>query len=200
MPSADFCSAVRQPYDRLSRLRATRSRPPGVSSIAFGAQPPDLRFASLMDMDFATSCPLVRRWRLVSGFCSSARTFAPRFLQTPPRGGSPCASMPCGNGNRLRLIVVLVLVLVPVILSAPGKSERGDPGMPPVRGSGLRIISVGVPECAIVLGIHGHLAVIAKEYLAKLRAVPLDDRDFVWQLAQRIERPSACVMNGRVLA
>src|SRR5262249_772454 len=66
---------------------------PGVSSIAFGAQPPDLRFASLMDMDFATSCPLVQRWRLVSGFCSSARTFAPRFLQTPPRGDSPCASL-----------------------------------------------------------------------------------------------------------
>ena len=93
MPSADFCSAVRRPYGRLSRLWATRSRPPGVSSIAFGAQPPDLRFASLMDMDFATSCPLVRRWRLVSGFCSSARTFAPRFLQTPPRGDSPCASL-----------------------------------------------------------------------------------------------------------
>ena len=90
MPSADFCSAVRRPCGRLSRLWATRSRPPGVSSIAFSAQPPDLRFASLMDMDFATSCPLVRRWRLVSGFCSSARTFAPRFLQTPPRGDSPC--------------------------------------------------------------------------------------------------------------
>src|SRR5262249_2407297 len=34
MPSADFCSAVRRPYGRLSRLWATRSRPPGVSSIA----------------------------------------------------------------------------------------------------------------------------------------------------------------------
>src|SRR5216683_692609 len=74
-------------------LGTTRSRSPGVSSIAFGAQPPDLRFAPLMDMDFATSCPLVRRWRLVSGSCSSARTFDPRFLQTPPRGDSPCASL-----------------------------------------------------------------------------------------------------------
>ena len=43
-----------------------------------------------MDMDFAVSCPLVRCWRLVSGFCPSTRTFAIRFLQTPPRGGSPC--------------------------------------------------------------------------------------------------------------
>src|SRR5262249_50603674 len=43
-----------------------------------------------MDMDFAVSSPLVRRWRLVSGFCSSPRTFAIRFFQPPPRGGSPC--------------------------------------------------------------------------------------------------------------
>src|SRR5205814_8056920 len=66
---------------------------PGVSSIAFGAQPPDLRFASFMEMDFAISRPLVRRLRLVSGSCSSARTPAPRFLQTPPRGDGACASL-----------------------------------------------------------------------------------------------------------
>src|ERR1700733_6831151 len=93
MPSADFCAAVRRSLGHLSRLAATRNRSPGVSSIAFGAQPPDLRFAPLMDMDFATRCPLVRRWRLVSGFCPSARPFVPRFLQTPPRGDSPCASL-----------------------------------------------------------------------------------------------------------
>ena len=69
---------------------ATRSRSPGVSSAAFCAQPPDLRFAPLMDTDFAVSCPLVRRWRLVSGFCPSTRTFDPCYFQTPPRGGSPC--------------------------------------------------------------------------------------------------------------
>jgi hypothetical protein len=46
-----------------------------------------------MDMDFAVSGPLVRRLRLVPGSCPSTRTFAPRFLQTPPRGGSPCASL-----------------------------------------------------------------------------------------------------------
>src|SRR2546422_9728295 len=73
-----------------SVAEATPSRSPGVSSTAFRAQPPNLRFASLMDMDFAVSCPLVRRWRLISGFCPSTRTFAPCFLQTPPRGGSPC--------------------------------------------------------------------------------------------------------------
>src|SRR5216683_7888256 len=45
---------------------------------------------TLMDMDFAVSCPLVRHWRLVSGSCPSTRTFDPCFFQTPPRGGSPC--------------------------------------------------------------------------------------------------------------
>ena len=68
----------------------TRNRSPGVSSAAFRAQSPDLRFASLMDTDFAVSCPLVRRSRLVPGVCPSTRTFATRFLRTPPRGGSPC--------------------------------------------------------------------------------------------------------------
>src|SRR5260370_23933251 len=59
----------------------TRSRSPGLSSISFAAQPPDLRFAPLMDMDFAIRCPLVRRWRLVSGFCSSARPLVSPVLQ-----------------------------------------------------------------------------------------------------------------------
>src|SRR5438445_2418000 len=41
-------------------------------------------------MDFAVSCPLVRYGRLLFGFCLSTRTFVPCFLQTPPRGSSPC--------------------------------------------------------------------------------------------------------------
>src|SRR5271165_5939225 len=59
-----------------SVAEATQGRSPGVSSAAFRAQSPDLRFAPLMDMDFAVSCPLVRRSRLISGFCPSTRTFA----------------------------------------------------------------------------------------------------------------------------
>src|ERR1017187_5396782 len=43
-----------------------------------------------MDTDFAVRCPLVRHWRLLSGFCSSTRMFALRFFQTPPHGDSPC--------------------------------------------------------------------------------------------------------------
>lgn len=87
MPSADFCAAVREPLGSLSPCSSgTRHRPPEVSSTAFRAQPPDLRSAPLMDTDFAIRCPLVRRSRLLSGSCPSARAFAPRFFQTPPRG------------------------------------------------------------------------------------------------------------------
>src|SRR5258708_16526807 len=91
-PSADFCSAVRRPLGRLSRPEATRGRSPGVSSFAFGAQPPDLRFAPLMDMDFAIRCPLVRRLRLVSGSCPSARTPSSPLLLTPSRRAKPSPS------------------------------------------------------------------------------------------------------------
>ena len=103
MPSADFCRAVREPLDPLSRQSATRDRPPEVSSTAFHAQPPDLRSAPLMDTDFAAICPLVQRSRLLSGSCPSARVFAPRFLQTPPHDDAlalrlPFASIRLGRG------------------------------------------------------------------------------------------------------
>src|SRR5215217_7979023 len=39
-----------------------------------------------MDMDFGLSCALVRPQRLVSSFCSSARTCDTRFFQTSPHG------------------------------------------------------------------------------------------------------------------
>src|SRR6266403_5194915 len=88
MPSADFCPAVRV-LAAFSVAEATRDRSPGVISAAFRALSPNLRFASLMDMDFAVRCPLVRRLRLVFGFCPSTHAFARCFLQTPPRGGRP---------------------------------------------------------------------------------------------------------------
>ena len=69
---------------------ATQDRSPGVNSAAFRAQSAGLRFAPLMDMDFAVRCPLVRRSRLIPGSCPSTRTFALRFFRTPPRDGSPC--------------------------------------------------------------------------------------------------------------
>jgi hypothetical protein len=86
MPSADFCRPIKEDHSTFSRKFATDGRSPEVSTTAFNAQPPDLRLTPLMDMDFAITRSLVRRSRLISGFCSSARAFARRFLQTPPRG------------------------------------------------------------------------------------------------------------------
>src|SRR5579864_233472 len=89
MPSADFCSAIRPPFDRLSPLTDTKQISWGkLSRLPCTAAESTLR--TLMDMDFAVSCPLVRHWRLVSGSCPSTRTFDPCFFRTPPRGGSPC--------------------------------------------------------------------------------------------------------------
>ena len=89
MPYADFCSAVRSPFGSLSRRSDTEQISWGkLSRLPCTIAESTLR--TLMDMDFAVSCPLVRRWRLLSGFCPSTRTFDPCFLQTPPRGGSPC--------------------------------------------------------------------------------------------------------------
>ena len=104
MASADFGAAVRGPCEPLSPLW-TRRRSPRVSSTAFDALPPDVRFAPLMAMDFALRGGLVRRSRLISDFCSSARIFAPCFLQAPLRRrsftswrarlrGHPCTSLP----------------------------------------------------------------------------------------------------------
>ena len=93
MPSADFCAAINRPYERLSpdapdttqisrgkfdHLRRTPAESTETELDGYGlcgrrpARPP-----------VTASYPvLVHR----------ATTVAPRFLQTPPRGGSPCAS------------------------------------------------------------------------------------------------------------
>ena len=89
MPSADFCSAVRPPFDSPSRRSDTEQISWGKLS-CLPCAIAGSTFRTLMDTDFAVSCPLVRCWRLVSGFCPSTRTFDPCFLRTPPRDGSPC--------------------------------------------------------------------------------------------------------------
>ena len=59
MPSADSCTAVRPPCDGLSPSR-NAMQAPQVSSIAFPAALLDLQPWTLMDVDFAIRCPLVR--------------------------------------------------------------------------------------------------------------------------------------------
>ena len=85
-PAADFCGRIRVNYFTLSRESATCRRSPEISSTAFCAQPPNLRFGSLIDMGRAITGPLARRSRLQFGSCTLARAFAPRFLHTPPCG------------------------------------------------------------------------------------------------------------------
>src|SRR5260221_2208553 len=63
MPSADFCAAVRSPYDGLSPVAGTQRRSPEVRPTAFTARPPNLPPRPLMTVDFAISCSLVRPGR-----------------------------------------------------------------------------------------------------------------------------------------
>ena len=104
MSSADFCATIGESHNPPSPVSGTQRRPPGVSSAAFGAQPPDLRFASLTGMDFAVSCRLVRRGRLLIRFLSiGSQSAHPIFLQTPPHDDalallSPFPSVRVGRG------------------------------------------------------------------------------------------------------
>src|SRR6516165_9761085 len=76
-----------------------------------------------MDMGFAVGGPLVRRLRLVFGFCSSTHAFARCFLQTPPRGGNrPCTLL------ALHLHQVGQKTFTSKLLSMPSTHrDRGEP-------------------------------------------------------------------------
>src|ERR1700738_3986834 len=95
MPSADFCAAVRPPYDDLSPESGTQRRPPEVRSIAFTARPPNLPPRSLMTVDFAISCSLVRPGRprypvLVHPAAALLHaSFRPHLAMTPLRFANP---------------------------------------------------------------------------------------------------------------
>ncbi len=85
-PTANFCCRISVNYSTLSLESETCNTSPAISSTPFDTRPPDLPPASLMDTDFAISCPLLRRVGLKSSSCPSARIFTLRFLQTPPHG------------------------------------------------------------------------------------------------------------------
>jgi hypothetical protein len=95
MPSADFCVAVRSPYNNLSPESGTQHRPPEVRSAAFTARPPDLPPRSLMTVDFAISCSLVRPGRprypvLVHRAAALLHaSFRPHLAMTPLRFANP---------------------------------------------------------------------------------------------------------------
>src|SRR4029077_13862229 len=95
MPSADFCAAIRSPYDDLSLESGTQRRSPEVRSTAFAARPPDLPPRPLMAVDFAISCSLVRTGRpryLVLVHRAAVllhASFRPRLATTPLRFANP---------------------------------------------------------------------------------------------------------------
>src|SRR5215831_9931576 len=95
MPSADFCVAVRSPYDDFSPVTGTQRRPPEVRPTAFAARPPDLPPRPLMTVDFAITCSLVRSGRplypvLVHRAAALLHaSFRPRLAVTPLRFANP---------------------------------------------------------------------------------------------------------------
>ena len=93
MPSADFCTGVKEPCGSLSLVTETRRRPPEVSSTAFPAHPPDLHPRPLMDEDFAVRCPLVRPGLPRIRFLFVGSRFCSTLLSDPASRRRPCASL-----------------------------------------------------------------------------------------------------------
>jgi hypothetical protein len=91
MPSADFCTGVREPRGPLSPVSKTRRRPPEVSSIAFTAHPPDLQPQALDG--YGLRDQLSARPTRVASYPVSVRrvaillhaSFRPRLTATPLR-------------------------------------------------------------------------------------------------------------------
>ncbi len=77
----------------LSRDSATSGRPPEVSPTAFGAQPPNLHPAPLMDVDFAVLCQFVRRRMPPIRFLSIGSHLCSTLLSDPASRRRPCASL-----------------------------------------------------------------------------------------------------------
>ena len=102
-PAADFCCRISVNYSTLSHESETCNRSPAISSTAFDTRPPDLPPASLMDTDFAITCPLVRRRRPQIQFLSIGPYLCSTLplLLDPTSRWCPCASLPCrvGPGN-----------------------------------------------------------------------------------------------------
>src|ERR1700676_3815077 len=80
MPSADFCSAVRSPFDNLSRRSDTEQ----ISWGKFSRLPCTIAESTLRTLDgtgLRGKLPARPALGLISGFCSSTRTFDPCFFQ-----------------------------------------------------------------------------------------------------------------------
>lgn len=101
MPSADFSTVFSADCSTPSFACEAPERPPGVRHVTVTARTPNLQSASLPQMeDFAVTCPLVPDApRLISGSCSSSRSFGFGFLQTPPRDDALAVSLAFGSAK-----------------------------------------------------------------------------------------------------
>src|SRR4051812_19582573 len=93
MPSADFCTGVKEPRGPFSLVTETRRSPPEVSSTAFTAHPPDLHPRPLMDEDFAVSRPLVRPGLPHIRFLFVRSRLRSTLPSDPASRRRPCASL-----------------------------------------------------------------------------------------------------------
>ena len=106
----DQCAAQRTLCPRLTSVRPSHrlmtevalrqtNRSPRVLRTGFPPTYPSHLHTPLPDGYLASGFypPLPRSVCLLCASCTSGREFAYRFLQTPPRGGSPCGS---ANGSR----------------------------------------------------------------------------------------------------
>jgi|WetSurMetagenome_2_1015567.scaffolds.fasta_scaffold178768_2 hypothetical protein len=82
MASADPCRL--NLTSRSGLLSKPDNRSPQVRTLTFPAPWPGLPLWPLTALDFVVICQLVRPHGLLPGSCSSRRSFASSFLQTPP--------------------------------------------------------------------------------------------------------------------
>src|SRR3954467_11074759 len=148
-----------QGASRLPQSRGTRCRSPGVSPAAFLAHPPDLQFWSLMDRDFATSCPLVRpalphiRFLFVgSRFCSTLPSDGPSRFR-------PCASLV------LHLHQVAQGTFTPRLLDMPSPQAGRAGDRPPARARAVHDLPRAAPQRRHAQrwsGVSGHDRAMAR--------------------------------------
>ena len=104
IPSADSSCAVGDDYSSPSQFpwpatsqdshEVSRGKSYSLRCIDAGF----IKHAPLWMEDFVVACPLVPGVpHLISGSCSSPRTFAPRFLQTPPHGDALALRLSFGS-------------------------------------------------------------------------------------------------------
>ena len=133
---------------RHPQSRGTRCRSPGVSPAAFLAHPLDLQSWPLMDMDFATSCPLVRPVLPRIRFLFVGSRFRSTLPSDSPSRFCPCVSLV------LHLHQVAQGTFTPRLLGMPS-TQDGRLRRPPLRGAFGILDRSCAPRLPAVVGTKG---------------------------------------------